>query len=237
MDEADNNAGLVRRVFSRLFQCLEHGEASFSNGWNIRRFRSCVTFDVNMMRAARDANVGRPGLFGGSSIARRAGSIVLCMLGSVQMVQAVDLFNKETMYNGSGGASGNSIAVHESNNRFENDALTMSGTGDMRTTSASSGYTGASGTWNVMVNASGENFIIADINSVGYTNMMVFFGIRKNSTSENGSTMAIDASTNGTDWVSCGSISLPTGTGTATWYYRTNAVPDSMAGSNLRLRF
>ena len=36
---------------------------------------------------------------------------------------------------------------------------------------------------------------------------------------------------------SCGSASLPTGAGTATWYYRTNSLPAGLAGANLRIRF
>lgn len=141
----------------------------------------------------------------------------------------------ETM--GTTGANGDSIATHESNNRFDNVAFTMSGSGDMRNTSASSGYTGASGGFNVMLNAAGENFIIAGIDSSGLANMRVMFGIRKSTTSEDGSSISLDASTNGTDWVSCGTISLPTGTGTATWHHRTNSVPASMVGTNMRLRF
>ena len=65
----------------------------------------------------------------------------------------------ETM--GSGGSNGATIATWETNSYFDNDGYTMSGTGDMRNTSVSSGYTGASGTWNVMLNAATEYFQIA----------------------------------------------------------------------------
>ncbi|MCO5062309.1 MAG: choice-of-anchor D domain-containing protein [Kiritimatiellae bacterium] len=139
---------------------------------------------------------------------------------------------------GTGGSNGDSISTHESNDRFDHDDLTMSGTGDMRNTSTSSGYTGASGSFNVMLNTLGEYFIIAGINTVGSSNMKLYYGIRKNSTSEDGSGMTVEASTNGSSWVSCGTVSLPTGAGTATWHYRTNAVPASMEGAtNLQIRF
>ncbi|MCS6770928.1 MAG: autotransporter-associated beta strand repeat-containing protein [Kiritimatiellae bacterium] len=138
---------------------------------------------------------------------------------------------------GTSGANGDSIATHESNNRFDNVALTMSGSGDMRNTFPSSGYPTASGGFNVMLNAPSENFIIAGIDSSGLSNMRIRFGVRKSTNAEDGSSLALEASTNGTDWVSCGTISLPTGTGTATWYYRTNDVPASMAGTNMRIRF
>jgi hypothetical protein len=125
----------------------------------------------------------------------------------------------ETM--GSGGSSGDAITTWESNNYFDNDGFTMSGTGDMRNTSTSSGYTGASGTWNVMLNAANEYFQIAGVNTIGYTALSLSFGIRKWATAEDGSTFVVQVSSNGSDWTTLTMPSLPTGTGTATWYYRT----------------
>ncbi len=140
----------------------------------------------------------------------------------------------ETM--GGGGSNGASIATWESNNYFDNDDLTMSGTGDMRNTSTSSGYTGASGTWNVMLNATNEFFQIAGINSQNYTDLTLSFGIRKGTTAENGSTMTVAVSSNGTSWTNLTMPSLPTGTGTATWYYRTctGSIPST---STLYIKF
>ena len=55
-----------------------------------------------------------------------------------------------------------SIATHETNNGFESDSLTMSGTGDVRITATSSGYTDASGGANVfLTNTVGRTFIIS----------------------------------------------------------------------------
>lgn len=147
---------------------------------------------------------------------------------------AANIISAETM--GTYDVNGDAIATHESNNRFVNTAQTMSGTGDMRDTLVSD-YAGASGANNVMLNANTEYFQIADINSTSYSGMKLYYGIRKSTTAQTGSDMAIEASTNGTTWVSCGSVSLPSGTGTTGWYYRTNDVPDSMAGANLRIRF
>lgn len=153
----------------------------------------------------------------------------------------VNIINTETMFNGTGGTSGDAIATHESNNRFENDVLTMSGTGDMRTTNASSGYTtasgaAASGTWNALLNANTETFIISGINTTTYTSISLSFGIRKSTTTENGSSIAIEISTDGVSWTALTMPALPTGTGTATWYYRTctGSIPST---SNLRIRF
>ena len=113
-----------------------------------------------------------------------------------------NVFNVETMYNGTGGASGDAISTHEANNRFENDALTMSGTGDMRTTSASvtTDYSSASGTYNVMLNAANEYFQISDINTASYSSLVLSFGIRKNTNAETGSTMSIQVSSDGASW-------------------------------------
>jgi uncharacterized protein len=142
----------------------------------------------------------------------------------------------ESMYDGTGGSSGDSIAVHESNNRFANDGLTMSGTGDMRTTLPSADYSGTSGTWNVMLNASSEYFQIADVNTSDYTNLSLSFGVRKNTNAENGSGLTVAVSTDGTNWTNLTFSALPTGTGTAAWYYRTasGAIPVT---ANLRIRF
>lgn len=144
------------------------------------------------------------------------------------------IFN-ESMYDGTGGSNGNSIAVHESNNRFANDDLTMSGTGDMRNTLPSD-YSGASGTWNVMLNASSEYFQIADVNTTGYTNLSLSFGVRKNTNAENGSGLTVAVSTDGTNWNNLTFSALPTGSGTATWHYRTasGAIPATV---NLHIRF
>jgi kexin len=140
---------------------------------------------------------------------------------------------------GTSGTSGNSIAVHESNDRFDNDNFTMSGTGDMRNTSVSSGYADASGSFNVMINAVGETFQILGIDVFGRTSMALSFGVRKGTTAEDGAGLIVEASTNGTEWTQVSPVSawLPTGTGTATWHYRTNAIPDSLATSNLYVRF
>ncbi|HMO04654.1 MAG TPA: S8 family serine peptidase [Kiritimatiellia bacterium] len=140
---------------------------------------------------------------------------------------------------GSTGANGDSIATHEANNRFDNDDYTMTGTGDIRNTSTSSGYPGSSGVNNVMLNALGEFFQIAGINSANLTNLTVTFGVRKNTTTENGTNLIVEVSTNGTSWTRISPVTawLPTGTGTATWYLRTNAIPDSLAATGMLLRF
>ena len=125
---------------------------------------------------------------------------------------------------GGGGSNGNSIATWESNNFFDNNALTYSGTGDVRNTTVSTGYAGASGTWNIMQNASGETFIIDGIDASSYSSIALSFGIRKGTNASNGSTMVVEYSTTGTggSYTTISWPALPTGTGTAIWYLRTS---------------
>ena len=123
----------------------------------------------------------------------------------------------ESMYDGTGSPSGTTpIATFESNNYFQNDALTMSGTGDMRTTTPSSGYTSASGTWNVFLTntIAGRYFQIADINTTGYTNLTLSFGVYKSTTVENGSTFDVAVSSN------AAILNLGVDSGINGWYQR-----------------
>lgn len=146
----------------------------------------------------------------------------------------------ENMHNGSVGTNGDAISVHESNNRFNEDALTFSGTGDMRDTNPSLGYSGFSGTWNVMLNASGETFVIDGINASSGTSLSLTFGVGKAANATNGSSLIVEYSTTG----SSGSYTaitwgvLPTGTGTSytTTYYLKNST-SSIPSNVTTIRF
>ena len=147
-------------------------------------------------------------------------------------LQAQTVLYTESMYNGAGGASGDAISTHETNNRFNEDGLTYSGTGDMRTTSASTGYTGATGTWNVLLNASGETFVMSGVNlSSCSSSIIVYFGLRKATTAGDGSTVVLEYSENGTagPWTATTRAALPTGSGTAIWYLTstTSVIPST----------
>jgi hypothetical protein len=166
--------------------------------------------------------------------------LIVALFCSVLGWGQVTIFS-ENMYNGSGGASGNTIAVHETNNRFNEDALTYSGTGDMRTTGASSGYGTASGTWNVMLNASGETFIIDGINASLYNSLVLSFGVGKAANAPDGSTLIVEYSTTGIGgtFTSISWPSLPTGTGTSyatTYHYRssTSLIPSNVTSIRFR---
>mgnify|MGYP003345108378 CR=1 FL=1 len=129
------------------------------------------------------------------------------------------------------------IATHETNNAFDNDNFTMSGTADIRSTSISSGYTGASGGANVYFATNGTaSFQIEGINTTGLTGLSLRFGQYKNSTTSNGSELVVETSTDGVNYSPLSMTAMPTGTGTAAWSIRSSSssIPTS---SNLRIRW
>lgn len=115
--------------------------------------------------------------------------------------------------------------------------LTFTGTADVRNTTVSTGYTGASGGGNVFItNTVGTNFQIASINTTSYTSLSLSFGILKNTTASNGSDLIVEVSSDGTSYTPLTVPALPTGTGTAVWALRTatGTIPST---ANLRIRF
>lgn len=134
-------------------------------------------------------------------------------------------------------ATTTSIASHEVANGFDNDAYTMSGTGDVRTSSPSADYLGASGGANIfLATTAGTNFQIAGVNTSGLSNPDLSFGIFKSTTSSDGSDLIVEVSPDGISYSPLSLPSLPAGTGTVGWHYRiaSGTIP---AASNLRIRF
>ncbi|MBP6335575.1 MAG: hypothetical protein KA444_08900, partial [Bacteroidia bacterium] len=119
------------------------------------------------------------------------------------------------------------MATHEGNNGFDNDSYTMTGNADVRQTLASSGYLGSSGNANVFFTTAGRNFVIAGINTTGYTNLQLSHGIYKGAIAANGTELIVEISTNGIDFTPLTVPALPTGSGTASWHYRsiTGVIP------------
>ncbi len=118
---------------------------------------------------------------------------------------------------------------------FDNTGFTFTGTADTRTSTASSGYTGATGGRNVYIaNVVGRDFMISGINTTGYTSLTLSFGHFKSTTAANNE-LVVEVSSDGTNWTSL-SYSRVTGTGTATWILitPTGTIP---ATANLRIRF
>ncbi len=84
---------------------------------------------------------------------------------------------------------------------FQNSSpIVYSGSADLRATSVSSGYSGASGNGNVFINAVAENFQIDGINTSAYStaNLQISFGINTPTAVTN--VLTVEVSTNGTTW-------------------------------------
>ena len=120
---------------------------------------------------------------------------------------------------------------------YDNAHLTFTGTADIRTSLASSGYTGASGGGNVMINANGEFLRIGGIDETESSNpLSLTMGIRKGTNAATGGELTIEYSTdNGTSWTDITYSSLPTGSGTASWHFVT--VSTSIPNTVTDLRF
>jgi len=160
-------------------------------------------------------------------------AILFNLQGSPGSLAQIPIYPRETMYSGTGGMNGDSVAAWESANRFVNDVLYMTGTADLRNTYPSD-YPGASGGWNVMLNAAGEYFQIDSIHCPGYPGITLSLGIRKPSNAEDGSSLLIQYCTEADPWTPL-MISLPTGPGTTGWHsvLVTGMLP---AAQNMTLR-
>lgn len=121
---------------------------------------------------------------------------------------------------------------------WQNKIVTYTGDGtcDVRNSNVSSGYAGASGGGNVMINNTTKWFQLSGINTVGMEDLKLSFGLRKNSTTEDGSNLVIQVSGDGIQWTKLPSYnSLSTGTGTTGWYHvDITGIPEQQ---NLYLRF
>ena len=144
-------------------------------------------------------------------------------------------------------AATTTIAAHEAANGFDNDQYTMTQGGatnpaDIRSTSASSGYAGASGSANVwFTSTSGEyGFAIAGINASSYVNLVLDFAVRKEGAAGiNFATLTVDYSTDGgSNWNTITVAGYPTSSNGAGWYLISGiTVPTGAQVSNLTLRW
>lgn len=127
------------------------------------------------------------------------------------------------------------IAAHEAANGFSVVDATYSGTADIRSTTTSTGYTGASGGANVFfTNTIGRTLLIEGVNTSSYTNITMTFGHYKSTLAANNE-LAVEVSADGTNWTAL-SYSRPTGTGTQSWL-QVSPTGDIPSTPNLRIRF
>lgn len=143
----------------------------------------------------------------------------------------------ETM--GTAGSGTQTISTREAAGNFDLTVLTYTGTADMRTTTPSVGYTGASGSYNTLIQAQ-EDFEMQGINaSRCLSTDSIHFGMYKNTNASNGiDYLALEySSDNGVTWSAITYPALPTGSGTAKWYKVGAALPAGAQVGNLRIRF
>ena len=115
-----------------------------------------------------------------------------------------------------------SIATYEIANGFDNVSYLMYGSGDVRNTSVSSGYSGASGLGNVFITGTaGKNFVVSGINTAGLSGLTLSFGIYKSTTTGSGSDLLVQYSTDSLTYTALPFTLLPTGSGTAIWTLRS----------------
>ncbi len=118
--------------------------------------------------------------------------------------------------------------------------LTFTGTGDVRTTSNSGGYEGASSASNVFLTGGGNRtFQIGGINTTGFlpNTFNLAFGALKSTTASDMSELILEFSTDGSNYSPLSIPSQPTGSGTANWRLITLENLDLPQVADLRLRW
>lgn len=105
---------------------------------------------------------------------------------------------------------------------------------DVRTTTASTGYAGASGGGNVFFGTSGgaeRSFTIAGINTLGLGGLQLQFGLNK--VQAGVEPMVVEVSSDGTTWTAL-TVPQPASIGVWTWTTASGTIPST---ANLRIRF
>ena len=141
----------------------------------------------------------------------------------------------QTIFSENIGTTTTPATIAISANTFQNTSFTFTGSADTRTSTPSSGYTGASGSRNVFfTNTIGRNFIISGINTTVSSLLTLSFGHFK-STNASSNELLVEVSSDGITYTSL-SYTRPTGTGTSNWTLitTTGSMPST---SNLRIRF
>lgn len=112
---------------------------------------------------------------------------------------------------------------------------TLTNQADVRTSTASTGYLGASGSGNVFLGTAGgtnpRDFIISGINTVGYTGLKLSFGLLRTTTTE---AIAVSVSTDG---VVYSPITTTVQGAANTWVLISDSIGSIPATANLHIKF
>lgn len=144
-------------------------------------------------------------------------------------------FAQTTIFSENFGTPSGTTAINA--NAYQNGTpIVFSGTADIRISTPSDTYPGASSGGCVFLGGTSpaKNIIIEGINTLNFTNLTLSFGHHKGTNASNNQ-LTVDVSTDGTNWTPL-SYSRTTGGGTSVWALitPTGTIP---ATANLRVRF
>ncbi|MCZ2278364.1 MAG: T9SS type A sorting domain-containing protein [Bacteroidia bacterium] len=157
-------------------------------------------------------------------------NLMLAFIASVMLANAQTTIFSEDVGNPSG-----NTAIGSYTGWQNYGAVTYTGTADVRKTTPSVGYTGASGDGNVFFTSqAGRYFEISGINTSGYTNLGLSLGHYKSTTAASNE-LEVEVSDDGVNYALL-SYTRATGAGTANWILitPTGTIPSAV---NLRIRF
>lgn len=145
-----------------------------------------------------------------------------------------------TIFSENVGSPSGTTAITSYTGWQNNGTIAFSGTGDVRTTTGSSGYTGASGSGNVFLTTGGSaSFIISGIDTSAYQagTLDLTFGAYKSNTASTMSELSLAYSTDGTNYTSMSIPAQASGTGTAIWRSITLTATSIPIASNVYLKW
>lgn len=158
----------------------------------------------------------------------------------VLLLIATRLAAQTTLFSESVGTPSTTTAIASYTGWQNNGSLTFAGTGDVRTSTPSSGYSGASGSGNVfLTNNASASFTISGINTTNFQSgsFTLKFGAIKTTTASTMSELTLGYSTNGTSYTSISIPAQATGSGTAVWRSITLSNLALPSTSNLYLKW
>lgn len=144
-------------------------------------------------------------------------------------------WGQTTIFSENIGNPGATTAITSYSGWQNNGVLTFSGTGDVRTSLPSSGYSGASGNGNVfLTNGSSKTFQICGINTSTCSSMVLTFGVWKSSGTTSNGELQVQFSSDG--GATFGAVNSLTVTGGSAWSLQTisSGIPSS---SSLCIKF
>lgn len=138
----------------------------------------------------------------------------------------------QTFYSENFGTPSGTTAIDAYTGWQNNAPIAYSGTADVRSTLASSSYSGASGGGNILINAVDEFFRIDGINSSAYNSADIHLTFGVNTPSLVTNVLTLEVSTDGTNWTPISYT--PTGTGWTLATVSGGVIPSS---TTLSIRF